>query len=1246
MLANTANPLAYGPSSSNTNTDASLLGFSASYGNTTSSLADGGDNLREWATYFGTPNKEMRLDPGMAYPRENRQLPEAFRGSSLYLDLIVIYLLKISQMYAITRLLPLRQWDNATVITWDMWKFDDHTLDRVPEESMSRLTTNSMSQGRDTFFRWGKAFLLEHGFAKTPRGRMNYRMNLLQLASATITTLCLGAIIALLACQGMTFIPSQGPIVIDDDNKRRALFQREIDEWGCIHKQESPIIWLWNRLSTAIRDRTGEDANILVVPAGSLANNASPLQNYYFNTGKPQDFQREQQTPAGVSVFESLGYRTGDGVVEDPLKQQRKVGQYGYALNHHLANIKDCEYQTSMMDIGMFAETANMFKRIKYHEGLVATGMFVEDPITGQWGLSQVGKVFFSGSLTWGQYMQEVEVLDKWCSQLVNGSKSRLYEFIDRFGKESKPTYPGSHNQQPVVFTGAGTPFVSADGLTLLKKIHDDYKKKPVPNSNPLPVPNPPEFNPAYSLSLEGSGSGDSKAAKDSKDDYATLASKLINKPIRNNADKWMYRYSLCVLLVTKDAQLKNWLQEYVDDVQSTFTADQIAKSAAGKYATKMGGKAEKTLRFVQPFGLPENVLTASTAAPTWTAMAAPSKDSTALSVDDLYAYFSGWSTSRSATANHMKKICKKFFEAKIDEMPERVFTGQTGIYELAWEIKEMIFAAGSKTPDELADNLMKKAADGIYARLNNMGFDEIMQYTQQTYTQPNVSGRFAQKVVQHTQELKQPLPSQGDVDSKSYIYEQLPVITKLLDGEANVFAMYNMLCRVPSVPGQHTQITEVAFTRLLVLVEGWFSKQMEQIEKAGLGDDAKNATIDAVTFFLQEVTWQRIVNVNQIVNYNDWSDMFTKSVGIQQLFEKAESTGFNRSLDTTMQQFSLVMDELDDEFTTNWHTNLPLDVQDAIKNQKRLAGILKDDVSDVVAINNILDSLRQQEGKKLDDDKKNDVVSADYIRTLLLGKRIVDGEMVRFGIKNDMWPLVGLVYVKKDGTWLMGSAFAMLGDGRCGWTFQGHHDMQIQDDATHKMHVGHWTLYAKNTVIRKDGVAHALNVKAYDYIGGNENTLWNLASETDRREYAEGNWYYRSVFSIPVKVNKNMDQMPFFDITGTFNKYLGSTPEYMQDPMFPVMADAWGWKKDPTNPLTRSIVPREETQRNTCCTIVFMASMLLYNHQTRDISMRIRGCGHWGDREYDGCGNHRRGAAQYLYPVGAPGTSITAIVY
>lgn len=63
---------------------------------------------------------------------------------------------------------------------------------------MSRLVTQQATERRDHYTRYGIAFLLEHGFMRTPKGRTCYQMNLVQIRNAILETVYLGVIEAYL----------------------------------------------------------------------------------------------------------------------------------------------------------------------------------------------------------------------------------------------------------------------------------------------------------------------------------------------------------------------------------------------------------------------------------------------------------------------------------------------------------------------------------------------------------------------------------------------------------------------------------------------------------------------------------------------------------------------------------------------------------------------------------------------------------------------------------------------------------------------------------------------------------------------------------------------------------------------------------------------------------------------------------------------------------------------------------------
>lgn len=177
----------------------SKLGNAAPHGQ--ASVSNFGSDDSHWLQLFGMPNEAMKQTPYSNLSRENYDLPEAFKGPLVYLDMMLIYIIKLSQMYVITQLLPLKMMEGANEIVWSVWKFNAAQLGRRPEESMSRLVTTKFEQGRTSLVSWGLAFLAEHGFWNTVRGQMQYRYSLIQIANATIETLCYGGCVALLSAR-------------------------------------------------------------------------------------------------------------------------------------------------------------------------------------------------------------------------------------------------------------------------------------------------------------------------------------------------------------------------------------------------------------------------------------------------------------------------------------------------------------------------------------------------------------------------------------------------------------------------------------------------------------------------------------------------------------------------------------------------------------------------------------------------------------------------------------------------------------------------------------------------------------------------------------------------------------------------------------------------------------------------------------------------------------------------------------
>ena len=187
-----------------------------------------------WKSYFGTPPRPLDLNPYDAMRRENLALPEAYKGHNIYLTQVIIQLVTDDDMWPGTIALPFRVTESQMEIVWDEIHFNNHLLGPVPEEGVSRLVTQQVSERRDHFVRYGLAFMLEHGFMKTQKGQMCYKSNLEQIRNAVLETVYIGVLEAFLRCKTISQVWSAKYGAQASASRVRTAMAQEVEDWACI----------------------------------------------------------------------------------------------------------------------------------------------------------------------------------------------------------------------------------------------------------------------------------------------------------------------------------------------------------------------------------------------------------------------------------------------------------------------------------------------------------------------------------------------------------------------------------------------------------------------------------------------------------------------------------------------------------------------------------------------------------------------------------------------------------------------------------------------------------------------------------------------------------------------------------------------------------------------------------------------------------------------------------------------------
>lgn len=1114
-----------------------------------------------------------------------------------------------------------------------------------------------------------------------------------------------------------------------------------------MHKTESPVKWLWDKLSQKVRSRTGDEADILFLPFGTSGRVKRPEDAYFFLSGKVADYDRGTQMP-GTTVVESRDYKVGEGRDEDPAWQERTVGQHGYMLDKHLTGIKPCDFRTSMMDIAMFQERDDAFKKIEYKEAVFATGMFKHNLTNDKWELTDLGLAFFEENTSWGDYLASVGKLDMWANQLANCDENRLLHFIRKFTGDDDTAKPYAayrttdakshgHKGSALGFnldanrirgtphdtgrTRGSDPALSVAGVDLMKALYTiaqtlprQASPAPLPNRRPRPIAGlgggavdahdgDMDFeHPGLGLRSDALAAGRREEDKDEVPGAdeplvpRTVYSNLVNSispTTKSVTTNWTYMwaaYQLGRCILEPDthtaviAQVTHAANDILDGGRFSDGKDMSVPigvifelmasipSMRGKdvsggdvvsYAILMIG--EDGQRILKPYARPV----------------------TTHLVNNHVVYTTHDRPEAFAGQNGAVELFGSLWNATNDYAAEfRAYKGKAGrgkrLTALGSEVKTY-WAALRTLCEQDYSKYLRELQPGVRAfakailAVNEAKPEDVIpacqRFTQDQhslfYTEQRalineqqkrindapLGGRFAADMHRDQQERHRDHPEddEPDIDPRNAskyanVYARTPALRRLL-GDKNMHILYHRMVLAKARDHDHETIDEKTFIYLMSLVESIYEDDLvaasdKKAEKQRLEHDAELKVI----FFLQECAWQRAFKLRRFLEIATHAALYDGHLSVTRFIHQATngSIGLRDKIVTSEDALLQGLRDFSEEFIGKWHENLPQNIKDELA-KLGAEGLAQTGGSSIEGLEAAINNLKPQPSRKGAAGGHGGVAGAklspEYIKDLLRNLPIDDGELVRWGLENDMWPIIGVFLLKPYGTWVMGQAFAMQGGGKVGYTFEGKHDFQLQDNAIRKMHVGHWTLWAKPIVIRAEGVAHGFNVTANGYVYGNENDFWLINDANHRADYAEGKFGTASVFPVPVRINRTLPNW-VYDITNRFNKYLGTTPEVCKERSLEIWSAAWGWVQDSSNPLERPIIPHDDVQQQN--TIVFQATQLMYDAHTQDLTRRVRGRGHWGEREYDGCGIVRRGgAAGYLQPVGGNGTSTVALI-
>ena len=283
--------------------------------------------------YTGT-SQDMRADDALAH--ESYNLPEAFKGRNKFLERVLDYKIRQEDEFYTRALLPWEYTDDLHV-AWEIFSFNRTLADLEPHQGVPRYVSAQQEAHTDNLLRRGLAFIIEHGFYKTERGKRHFALNLQQISDSVHTTCYFGVIHALLS--GQNYYKEWHKKFGQQVMRANDLMQAERRRWAIIQKDKNGLYILDAELKHELK-KEGVIPNVWVWPdkMGIYANMVGEHRTKFAERGPQANANLEsgdQRTSfRGLPVFESQSFDvdfTGEPI--DLMIRNQQIGSF-YVLDN------------------------------------------------------------------------------------------------------------------------------------------------------------------------------------------------------------------------------------------------------------------------------------------------------------------------------------------------------------------------------------------------------------------------------------------------------------------------------------------------------------------------------------------------------------------------------------------------------------------------------------------------------------------------------------------------------------------------------------------------------------------------------------------------------------------------------------------------------------------------------------------------------------------------------------------------
>ena len=361
----------------------------------------------------------------MKLAHETFNLPDSYYGKNQHLEDVLDFMIRKEDEFYTQRLLPWQHTDQLHV-QWDIFTFNRSIMDVEPEQGIPRLVTSEMDTKSDNLLRRGLAFIIEHGFMTTERGRRTFMLNLQQITDAVHTTAYHGVMTALLETEDK---------YVDKKEKHIRLFQKtDRARWACVQKSHKGLYVLDAELKYDMARKQVVPNTWVFPPKMSIYLDMAPPEETQYRLKGPlaagnleEDRTNKGISWRGTSVFESQPFDVEfTDEPEDLLSQQRQCGEYFHFKPDVLdrANPKDACIQIYNAESDTFEEIS--LADCHMHDLLQAPLYWKREEKSGEDEADGKREMFDSGSIRW---------LDGPSNGYVTDNLDRLLDGLDGFNE-------------------------------------------------------------------------------------------------------------------------------------------------------------------------------------------------------------------------------------------------------------------------------------------------------------------------------------------------------------------------------------------------------------------------------------------------------------------------------------------------------------------------------------------------------------------------------------------------------------------------------------------------------------------------------------------------------------------------------------------------------------------------------------------------------------------------------------------